>query len=214
MFYKFKDTKYGNLTGMSYDDNIFVNNVILDLETLEGSPKKVNGSFNCSINSLLNLEYSPQEVKGDFSCSYNKLTSLKNGPKIVEKNYYCDNNKLISLEGSPKEVKGDFFCNKNNLKTLDGSPEIVKGMFNCSDNELENLKGRPKIIEGDFIFRGNIKLKNLNKIILEIKENNIKAKRYIFDGESITFKELKQKIFDEKLDKKDIHFTKDYGLGI
>ena len=110
---KFKDTKYGDLTGQTYDG-------VIDVSTLQ----------------LTSLEGAPEIVEGDFYCSFNNLTSLKGAPEIVEGYFYCSYNKLTSLKGCPEIVKGDFNCNSNKLTSLKGGTKIVEGVFNCSHNPL------------------------------------------------------------------------------
>jgi len=84
---KFKDTKYGDLTGQTYKGDIYVSN--LGLTSLEGAPKSVKGYFYCYDNP--------------------KLTSLKGAPKNVGGGFYCHHNsKLMSLEGAPKSVGKDL----------------------------------------------------------------------------------------------------------
>ena len=62
----FKDTKYGDLT-KEYRYNIDVSNE--DLESLEGSPKKVIGYFWCDNNkNLESLEGAPEYIGGNFYC--------------------------------------------------------------------------------------------------------------------------------------------------
>ena len=62
-----------------------------NLQSLEGSPKTVKGTFYCRYcDNLQSLEGCPEKVDGYFSCSGCK--------------------KLISLEGCPKTVKGTFYC--------------------------------------------------------------------------------------------------------
>ena len=77
---KFKDTKYGDLSGQKYYGDINVSE--LGLTSLEGSPKIVNGHFFCDDNNLTSLEFAPESVSGIFNCLDNKLTSLKGAPKI------------------------------------------------------------------------------------------------------------------------------------
>ena len=81
------------------------------LESLEGGPEKVGGSFICR------------------NCP--NLKSLKGAPKEVGRNFDCSNcTNLKSLEGAPKEVKGSFICsNCPNLKSLKGAPKVIKGRF-------------------------------------------------------------------------------------
>jgi len=51
---KFSDTKYGDLSGQTYEDNIDVSG--LELTSLEGAPEVVNGNFHCYKNKLTSLE--------------------------------------------------------------------------------------------------------------------------------------------------------------
>lgn len=99
--YKFKDTRYGDMTGQTYVSQIDVEKS--DLSSLEGSPLV---------------------VQRGFYCSKNKLTNLIGGPKIVGDVYACSNNKLTSLEGAPTEVGSVFYCDKNK-NLLDPRGEII-----------------------------------------------------------------------------------------
>ena len=45
---KFKDTKYGDLTGQTYEGSVNVKGQ--KLSSLEGAPKEVTGAFNCESN--------------------------------------------------------------------------------------------------------------------------------------------------------------------
>ena len=47
---KFKDTKYGDLTGQVYHGDIDVDE--MELTSLEGAPKEVTGHFECYGNEL------------------------------------------------------------------------------------------------------------------------------------------------------------------
>jgi len=68
---KFKDTKYGDLTGQHYDSHIDVTG--LGLTSLEGAPKSLNGWFICKDNQLTTLEGAPKIVGAAFSCSGSEL---------------------------------------------------------------------------------------------------------------------------------------------
>ena len=48
---KFKDTKYGDLTGQTYNGNIDVSR--LNLTSLKDAPRSVSGKFDCSDNPNL-----------------------------------------------------------------------------------------------------------------------------------------------------------------
>lgn len=79
--------------GMSGRYDIYETIYINQLTSLEGCPKIVNGSFNCSHNLLTSLEYAPKEVKGNFDCSNNELKSLDNLPQVDGK-VISSNNKF------------------------------------------------------------------------------------------------------------------------
>jgi len=153
---KFKDTKYGDLTGQTYDGNIDVSG--LSLTSLEGAPEIVNGTFSCSNNKLTSLKYAPKkteifycrnnrlesienapDVDLYFDCSQNNLKSLKGAPKKTAA-FYCSDNQLTDLTHSPKTVLGEFYCNKNNLVSLKGCPETINGTLKLHYNKLETLK--------------------------------------------------------------------------
>ncbi len=61
---KFKDTKYGDLTGKTYYEDIKI--MKLNIKTLKGSPKIATGSFNCNNNEITSLKNSPKRVDGWF----------------------------------------------------------------------------------------------------------------------------------------------------
>ena len=146
---RFKDTKYGDLTGKIFIGNINVSGI--GLTSLKGSPKIIiNGGFDCSYNQLTSLKCSPHIIRGSFICNNNQLTSLKCSPKEVTDSFICYDNHLISLEGAPTEVGGGFFCGKNKLTSFEHSPKIVGGNFNASDNQLTTTKDAPDEIGGIF----------------------------------------------------------------
>ena len=140
----------------------FFNCSLIELTTLEGSPKSVGDDFRCHNNKLTSLEGGPEYVGGDFNCSYNYLTSLRGSPKEVDGSFNCYNNNLTSLEGSTKTIGGGFNCQLNNLTTLKGGPESVGSGFSCSYNQLATLEGEPKHIGGVFDYMGN-PLKSITK---------------------------------------------------
>lgn len=84
------------------------------LESLEGCPEEVGGSFYCyDCPKLKSLEGCPKEVGIDFSCSgCPKLESLENSPKKVGWSFYCYNcGKLFTKDDVKKvsEVKRKIF---------------------------------------------------------------------------------------------------------
>ena len=84
--YNLEELNFKNLNGMPpVGENIDVSR--LGLESLEGSPKIVNGDFDCSANKLTNFIGGPEKVKGDFDFSQNQLTSLAGLPKAKLYNF-------------------------------------------------------------------------------------------------------------------------------
>lgn len=73
-------------------------------------------SMFCGDKNLNSLEGSPKEINGDCDISKNKLTTLKYCPEKVNGNFYCGENNLESLEYRPKLIKGIFNCRNNNIK--------------------------------------------------------------------------------------------------
>jgi hypothetical protein len=110
------------------------------LTTLEGSPREVGGTFDCSGNQLTSLEGSPSKVGGYFYCYNNQLTTLEGSPSKVGGDFYCSSNLLTSLEGSPREVGGDFYCRFNKLRTLKGISEIIDGDLSIGGNPIDNIR--------------------------------------------------------------------------
>jgi len=142
---KFKDTKYGDLSGQTYKGDINVQG--MNLTSLEGAPKRVSGFFRCSINpKLITLEGAPKYVGSFFSCSNNlKLVSLKGAPESVGGTFYCSKNpNLISLEGAPKTVGGDFRCYNNPKLTQSEVDKLVKCDIKGKINMPEGLTAPTK----------------------------------------------------------------------
>jgi len=132
---KFKDTKYGDLTGQNYKRNIDVSD--MKLTSLEGAPQIVQGNFDCNNNNLTTLEGAPQIVQGYFSCRINNLTSLKGAPELVNGNFYCQQNSLVSL----KDLKGisnitSMYCDKNINKHLNKEFELRKENPTMSEEDI------------------------------------------------------------------------------
>jgi hypothetical protein len=122
-----------------------------DINSLEGVPIEVNGSFDCAAGFRKSLKYSPKKVTNNFDCSNNYLTSLKGGPEEVGGDYRCSDNPLKTLNGSPKKVGGNFDCMRTKIRSLVGGPEEVGGnMFVSINPLLESLKGAPRIVHGNF----------------------------------------------------------------
>lgn len=106
------------------------------LNSLEGCPREVNGSFYCrGCDGLTDLKGAPEKIKGEFNCALCKnLKSLEGAPTYINGSFICSGcDSLTDLKGAPKEIKWQFYCNDcKNLKSLRGAPEKVGGTFDCS----------------------------------------------------------------------------------
>lgn len=127
--------------------------------SLEGCPKEIAGTFNCSDNKLTSLKGSPKPdvIRTGFNylngeairplyCSDNILTNLE-----YSENYNaieCSKNNITSLNGCSKNVY-HIKCENNKLTSLEGGPEETF-KISCKENPLITLKGAPKIIHDYF----------------------------------------------------------------
>jgi len=99
---------------------------------------EVTGDFDISDNVLTTLEGSPKRVGGSFLAYKNELTSLKGGPIEVNKNFIVLKNNITSLEYSPVKVKEDYICSHNPLKSLVGIVDVGGNIF--TNLLIEGLK--------------------------------------------------------------------------
>ena len=121
-----------------------------DITSLKGCPEEVGGSFGCSYIDITSLEGCPKKVGGYFYCQYTKITSLKGSPRVVGKTFYCADTEITSLEGCPREVGKNFNCSNTKITSLEGAPKSVCGNFDCSYTSITSLEGCPEIIRGAF----------------------------------------------------------------
>lgn len=156
----------------------------LDLDSLEGSPKIVNGDFVCYHNKLVTLEHGPKDVTGDYYCNDNILTSLKYSPEVIHGDFVASYNKITSLEGMPREIFKDVVLSSNELETLKDCK--LKEVFNSlylNTNKLQSLEGVPRKIGQSLYAVGNkiTSLQGIHKYIdsigfsLMLKRNPIKS---------------------------------------
>lgn len=154
-------------TGDFFCDGLQTRNT--KLESLEGSPKKVIGNFDCTDNpNLISLKGSPKEVTGYFYCSRNdKLTSLEGAPEEISGNFHCaDNKNLISLKGAPKKGVEDFYCDDNpkitSLKGIHKQVTYIGGRF------LANRTPIKSHILGLLLIKGCTGVEIVNKDVQDI----------------------------------------------
>ena len=104
------------------------------LESLDGCPKKVQGTFDVRWSNIKSLKGCPEYVGEKFMCSYcNYLETLEYAPNYVGESIlidYC--RKLKSLKGLPDKINGDLYFNDcPNIKSLDGIPSTIKDNLFC-----------------------------------------------------------------------------------
>ena len=165
---KFKDTKYGDLTGQVYNGDIYI--IKKGLTSLEGCPKEV--------------------VKGSLWVQDNKITKLDFFPEKVDV-VVVANNPLESLKGLPDSVR-KLNCTNIDIKDLVGIPSNINTNFDGYDNRLlESLyTGKPTIKVGhSFNIQKCPKLKNVKQQIIE---NQIKANFYDTDEGNFPFEEIEK----------------------
>lgn len=152
--------KFGDLKLNPKMDNFFLSaeETIKKLNSLEGSPLEVIGSFDVSHNVLQNLKGAPSFIGKDFICSSNGLESLEGAPIEIHGKFDCSDNVLSNLIGGPTIVLGSKYdCSLNELTSLEGAPiELNNSEFICSNNMLKTLNGCPKKIHGDFKLDNNL----------------------------------------------------------
>lgn len=115
-----------------------------NLDSLDGSPLTIEGSFDISYNKLTSLEGCPSFISGSLHCNDNELNSLKGCPEGCE--YIdCSDNLLTSLEGAPSIID-EFHCYGNKLTSFEGAPSVITYNFDCDRNEITSFKGFPKSV--------------------------------------------------------------------
>lgn len=96
----------------------------------------IHGCVDFEGTQISSLEGSPREVQGFFDCSYcPNLTSLEGSPDFIRDSFYCtSNSKLKSLKGGPKHVGQGFHCTdcgkQFTVKDIKNAKIIVKGGIN------------------------------------------------------------------------------------
>jgi hypothetical protein len=108
------------------------------LETLEGGPNLIQGSFFCSNNPLKTsgLKGGPEQVIGSYAASNCGLETLEGMATNVEDAIYLNDNDLYSLEFLPKRIKAALYVSGNPIGTLDNFPTTVEGDLSLSRSKL------------------------------------------------------------------------------
>ena len=99
---------YKDLKGDYFGDDYNISDLNVSckhLNSLDGCPDFISGSFSCSDNFLTSLVGGPQKVDGKYGCSYNPLTDLIGCASHIGENLYLNNNSITSLVGIHKIIK-------------------------------------------------------------------------------------------------------------
>ena len=109
------------------------------LETLDGCPSVISGTFECQVNWLPTLVGGPSIVNGSYGCIYNRLTDLVGCASHIGGMLYCHhNNQITSLVGIHKIIKscqGMYFDAHNIIHGGIGLLMIENLTDISSDNE-------------------------------------------------------------------------------
>ena len=100
-----------------------------DLQSIDGSPRIVNGYFNVSENKLTSLEGSPEEVLGLYNCSANEIKDVVGISKHIEGTIDLEDNPIESLKGFNYEDPKFQLSRTIWMTDQDESPtEFLKGI--------------------------------------------------------------------------------------
>ena len=126
---KFKDTKYGDLSGQ----DITMRRLMLvaeELDSLEGSPDILRGFFEMSYNKLVNLKFSPKEIYGDAWFQDNLLESLECDLVMVDGDLNISHNPIKTFKGSLRKITGDLVA--RNLPEFSSFEEIENELIEAN----------------------------------------------------------------------------------
>lgn len=149
----------------------------------------VSGNFDCGYSNIDSLEGSPEKVYGTFCCHYcANLTSLKGSPKVVSASFSCYNTNIKNLIGAPKKVGWTFDCSNCPISSLEGSPKLVEYIFCYDCRMLTSLKGVSDMVK-------EIYCHGCNSLKDESLPKNIKITKSL--SESFDFNSDETEDFDE-----------------
>lgn len=100
------------------------------------------GEFDFSDNKMVSLQGSPKKIYGSFSVKENFISDLSYCPEVVLGNFaISDNLDLKSLKGPLKKVSGDYFCNDNiGIDSLEGIPDFIGGKLHIDRTSVIDLE--------------------------------------------------------------------------
>jgi len=108
--------------------------------SLEGSPERIIGDFNCSSNDLISLQYAPLEVSGKFRC-WNNLLLSQSCELLSKKNF-----NEIDLSSNPFEITNEVIkavskmTFKQQMSELDYFKKNDENAFEMMKEILDGLK--------------------------------------------------------------------------
>lgn len=147
----------------------------INLTSLEGCPRIINGNIDITNNNITNLKFFPEYVKNDCRVCRTRITNLTGLPDTIHGDLIMNNNEYITtLEGLPKLIKGGIsLAWASALESLDKFINVEGKNINlsmCNINNIENHENyHNKIIDLSF----NLKLTDLNLFKTFSDNNNI-----------------------------------------
>ncbi len=108
--YQYIDMRLTNIKYLPFDFRVVLGSMDISrnyLESLRGTPKYINGMFNCADNNLDTLEHGPLIVNGNYVAFKNKLKSLKHIAVKIGGRMEVSNNLLTNFEHYPKILKSE-----------------------------------------------------------------------------------------------------------
>ena len=134
----FKETKYGDLTGQTYNGDINLNRG--GLTSLDGMPLIVNGDVILSNNDIKSLKGCPITITGDLSLGDNpNLKSLEYAPKSCRW-LYC---KDLNIPNIIEQII-QFQIKAKRYITYDGGIPLsdIKERFDDYKKMKDNIKSK------------------------------------------------------------------------
>lgn len=132
------------------------------LKNFVGGPEIVDDNFSFSgkrgaNNALESLEGAPTQVRGSFGVSYcNNLKSIEGMPETIGGDvFFKESNSLKSLKGFAKSVGGGVAINSEVLNSLDGMPSTVNGQLTLSDCPKLKSLDPVTVVNGDLLIRNS-----------------------------------------------------------
>lgn len=159
----------------------------------------IEGDFDIGDNELTSLEGSPKKVLGSFMAHKNEIHSLKGGPKEVGGSFVILHNNITSLEFSPTLVKEDFICSHNPLKDLEGINTVLGYVF--TGVPIANIKCQKYVYKGvtTYKYPADLVMKYLEKQYISLTDEEKAFEETRKNLENVITKMLEQATLSQEM---------------